>query len=49
MSAVLGVDFGNVPLEAWSAPVRAPECHDPAVTSRARVCWIWNLNTIRET
>ena len=48
MSADLGVDFDNVPLEAWSARVRAPVCHDSAATSRAMVCWIWNLDAIRE-
>jgi hypothetical protein len=48
MSEDLGVDFDNVPLEAWSVPVRAPVCHDPEATSRAMVCWIWNLDAIRE-
>ncbi len=48
MSADLGVDFDNVLLEAWSVPVCAPVCHDPAATSRAMVCWIWNLDAIRE-
>ena len=47
MSEDLGVDFDNVPLEAWSVPVRAPVCHDPEATSRAMVCWIWNLDAIR--
>ncbi len=37
MSADLGVDLDNVSLEARSAPVRAPVCHDPAATSRAMV------------
>ncbi len=48
MSEDLGVDFDNVPLKAWSVPVRAPVCHDPAATSRAMACWIWNLDAIRE-
>ena len=48
MSEDLGVDFDNVPLEAWSVPARAPVCHDPEATSRAMVCWTWNLGAIRE-
>ncbi len=48
MSENLGIDIDNVPLEAWSVSVRAPVCHDPAATSRAMVCRIWNLDAIRE-
>ncbi len=30
MSADLGADFDDIPLEAWSVPVRAPVCRDGA-------------------
>ncbi len=48
MSADLGVDFDNVPLAAWSVPVRALVCHSPAASARAMVCWIRNLDAIRD-
>ena len=39
MSEDLAVDFDNIPLEAWSVPVRAPVCRDPEACGSRKLIW----------